>query len=407
MKAIVLAGGRGSRLGGLTVHRSKVMLPLAGRPMLDWLMGELQEAGVEHATVVHRYAGERILTHFGDGSRFGLPISYVRQRQENGTAGALLAGLQSLPADDEAVLVINGDNLVQAASLVELMRQSAPALLVSEHHDPTQYGVVNLRGDQVTALVEKPSEHEVSGRVVSTGTWLFPTSLGAPLEAAVISGITGLSEVMASAVSEGGRITAVRTTEWWDVDHPWDLLQVNARLLSNLKGHISDQAEVHPSAVLEGPAHVGAGSRVAPGAVIQGPVHIGEGCDIGPNCVITGSTAIGSGSRIGPFVRLRSSLLMEDVQLDSSCSVHHSVIGAASRLYDHVHIDAARTELRTEDGPAVVRRLGLVTGDGCELRQGVICAPGTVLHADVHVHRRTRIAGHHQRGARIYPGTEV
>ena len=120
MRAVVLAGGRGSRLRGLTDSRSKVMLPLAGRPILEWTLQELKTAGINEAVIVHNYAGERILSHFGTGSKFGLKLSYAKQDVDLGTLGSFLTGLP-LVKNDERVLIVNGDNLVRSESIKSLL----------------------------------------------------------------------------------------------------------------------------------------------------------------------------------------------------------------------------------------------------------------------------------------------
>ena len=85
MKAIVLAAGRGYRLGGLTDSRSKVMLPVAGRPIIEWMLSELADAGIEEATIVQGYAGSRILTNLGSGKGVGLKLNFVEQTSPHGS----------------------------------------------------------------------------------------------------------------------------------------------------------------------------------------------------------------------------------------------------------------------------------------------------------------------------------
>ena len=151
--------------------------------------------------------------------------------------------------------------------------------------------------------------------------------------------------------------------------------------------------------------YIGDGTIIHAGCVIQGPVHIGENCEIGPLAVITGSTSISSGCRIGPYTRIRSSLIMGEVQIDSNCSIHHSIIGPATSLKSNVEVDAASVDKIVRNTHYHIRRLGLVTGEACMLEQGVICAPGTMLGSQVYVSRRIQLEGEHETGSRVIGGT--
>ena len=393
MRAIVLAGGRGSRLRGLTDSRSKVMLPLAGIPILEWTLRELNSAGISEAIIVHNYAGERILSYFGTGSKFGMKLSYAKQDMDLGTLGSFLTGFPMVK-HDERVLIVNGDNLVRSESITRLLSCEGNALLVAEHESPQNYGVVHLSGDKVTSVVEKPEEY--TSRLISTGVWLVSTSIIDEMESDLESGITGLSVTMNRLINSGMNVQAVRTEDWFDVDYPWDLLSLNQRLLELSDMTISPNAIVHEGVTLTGNVHVGSGSVIHPGTVIEGPVYIGEDCEIGPTAVITGSTSITSGCRIGPFCRIRSSLLMEDVQIDSNSYLHYSVIGPGTHINCHVQVDVSAVELTVRGSKHNVRRLGLVTGESCVLEHGVICSPGTLIDSKTNISRRISISGEHR-----------
>tara|TARA_Y100001968_G_C18859938_1_gene482112 strand:- start:120 stop:494 length:375 start_codon:yes stop_codon:yes gene_type:complete len=120
--------------------------------------------------------------------------------------------------------------------------------------------------------------------------------------------------------------------------------------------------------------------------------------------VVTGSTTIAAGTRIGPFCRIRSSFLMEDVQVDSGSWLQRSVIGPATVLRSHLNVDVGETQKIGTSGEIHVRRLGLVTGEACTLGHGVVTAPGTILGSQVVVERRSRVSGEHPSGAEISSG---
>ena len=397
MDAVVLAAGRGSRLGGLTDSRSKVMLPVAGRPIIEWVLMELAEAGVKKATIVHGYAGSRVLSHLGSGRDLGLQLSFVEQSSPHGTLGASLDGLRGIPLDED-VLLVNGDNIVSSSAIKRLIASEGPSILIAEHPHPEEFGVVTLNGNIVEEIREKPPVHDFSGRVVSTGAMKLPVVWQENFQKTVSSGRIGLPDALRDLLDEDVEITAIRTDTWVDVDHPWDLIEMNAILLNKASSSIHPDAEIHDSAVITGTVHVSEGTIIRPGTIIEGPVWIGANCDIGPMAVLTGSTTIGGGTRIGPFSRIRSSFIMEDVQVDSGTWLQRSVIGPATIIRSNVNVDAGETHKDGRFAQIHVRRLGLVTGEACTLEHGVVTAPGTILGSDVSVTRRSHISGNHPSG---------
>ena len=201
MQAIILAGGRGKRLGGLTDSRSKVMLPLAGKPMLEWLLNELEQTKIKNVTIVHYYAGERILTHFGSGRDFNLNIKYSKQETDRGTVGSLISGL-SISENDDRVLILNGDNIVDSKSINSLLKIKGNGLIVSEHKTPHNFGVVELSGNYVKSITEKPDKNQIKSRMVSTGVWLLNKDVFEKIKLDFEEGQTELSTTISKQIKE-------------------------------------------------------------------------------------------------------------------------------------------------------------------------------------------------------------
>ena len=228
MKAIILAGGRGQRLGGLTDSRSKVMLPLAGKPMLEWLLHELEDTKVSEVIIVYYYAGERILTHFGSGKRFKIKLKFVKQSTDQGTVGSLITGLTKVNLDDnERILVLNGDNMVDSSSINSLLDIENNGLIVSEHENPHHFGVIEFKGINVRSITEKPDQNLIKSRMVSTGVWNLDKNVIEKIKLDFEAGQTELSTSISKQIKNGLKVTTVRTENWHDVDHPWDLNKLN------------------------------------------------------------------------------------------------------------------------------------------------------------------------------------
>ncbi len=166
MHAVILAAGAGRRLWPLTAYRPKPMLPVAARPIIGHVIETARVAGVDAITLVVGYKGDRIRDYVGDGARFDVPVSYVDQQHQLGTAHALA---QAADAVDDVFLVLNGDQIVEAsaiASVIAAADQETPAMAVTSVDDPIAYGVVtvtdgwvtNRRAFDVRTELEEPAE---------------------------------------------------------------------------------------------------------------------------------------------------------------------------------------------------------------------------------------------------------
>lgn len=169
LQAVVMAGGLGSRLAPLTDATPKPMLPVGDRPLLEIIIGQLRDAGIKTVTVTTHHKPEKIEAHFGDGSDFGVALSYVEEGRPLGTGG----GLGLLEAPKETTLVINGDILTQVdfrAMLAFHQEHQADLTVAVRHYDvKVPYGVVECDGPVVRRLSEKP----VMGFFVNAGIYLL------------------------------------------------------------------------------------------------------------------------------------------------------------------------------------------------------------------------------------------
>jgi NDP-sugar pyrophosphorylase family protein len=194
MDVVVLAGGRGARLRPYTTVLPKPLMPIGDMPVLEILLRRLASAGFARVNLAVGHLGELIEAYFGDGSRFGLELSYRREAEPLGTAGPLA----QIELDSDMVLVMNGDLLttLEFGTLIDdhASRGAAATLAVRSREVPIDFGIVELDGDTVVGFSEKPVlEHDVSMGVyvferrvvdlVPTGVrYDFPDLLGAVLE---------------------------------------------------------------------------------------------------------------------------------------------------------------------------------------------------------------------------------
>ena len=405
MKAVVLAAGRGVRLKPFTLTRPKHMLPIGGTPLLGWMLRGLREAGVDQVLVVTHYMEERIRTHFGDGSELGLRISYARQEEMRGTADAF--GMAEAFAGGDEFIGVYGDLYLSPGGLeavVRAHREGETTMAVVPVENPSRYGVVELDGDMVTGIVEKPAVGEEPSRFANAGIYAFTPEVFRWI------GETGPSErgeyevtdSIRMMIETGAPVRAVTlpSDAWLDVGLPWSLLEANRRALATLEPSV--EGEVEEGAHISGPVRVGRGARIRSGAYIEGPVIIGEGSDIGPNCYIRPATSIGAGVRIGNSCEVKNSVIMDGTHIAHLSYVGDSVIGedcnfGAGTITANLRFDKKTIRVNVEGSPidSGRRKLGALIGDdvqtgitvnlmpGIKIGPGAWIAPGVTAYDDV------------------------
>jgi len=333
VKALVLAGGSGTRLRPLTHTIAKQLLPVAGRPILHYVLEQLATAGFRDVgIIVSPQTGEGIRTALGDGSRWGLKVSYVLQDRPGGLAHAVQTGQTFL--GNSPFLVFLGDNIFQdrLQMLAEeyVARPEEALIVVKKVSNPQAFGVVEVDGaGRPTRLVEKPKEPKSDLAIV--GIYFFP-----PLVHGIINtlkpsarGEMELTDTIQGLLDKGHPVRLHVLKGWWlDTGRKDDMLEANRTLLkANARRNI--QGSVDAASQLKGEVEVGA-NAVVQRSVIEGPAVIGEGCQI-------------SGARIGPFVSIGAGTRVEGFAVSDSIVMEHCMFTgkgemAQSLVGRHCHI---------------------------------------------------------------------
>ena len=345
MQAVILAAGEGKRVRPLTRSRPKAMIPVANRPIIEYVIDALLKNGIRDIIVVVGYRKEQVTRFL---NQLDIPIEVVVQEKQLGTAHALQCAESKIKGD---FLLLPGDNYIDPQSIARI--KGVPnAMLVKEHSNPSNFGVVLLQDGLVTSIVEKP-EHSPSF-MVSTGIY--------SLNKDFFSCIRGndMTDAIASIVETGGHIQAIPADDWQDAIFAWDLLKMNRRLLGNLPS--GKEGTVSRQTTIQGSVRIGKGSTIGPNTVITGPAVIGNDCIIGPNCCIDPNTSIGSRVTLEPFTCIGNTLVMDDTIIGSHSRVMDTVIGERCRLADHTSTNKA-TGLLDIEGLVIRSEFGAILGD--------------------------------------------
>ncbi|MCD6726617.1 MAG: glucose-1-phosphate thymidylyltransferase [Solirubrobacteraceae bacterium] len=334
MKGLILSGGRGTRLRPITFTSAKQLVPVANRPVLFYGIQAMADAGIDEVgIIIAPETGEEIRAAAGDGSDFGVRITYIVQDEPAGLAHAVLTAEPFLGVDPFVMYL--GDNLLQGGitELVDAFRAGSPdaLILLTPVPDPEHYGVAELNDGRVTRLQEKPAEPKTDLALV--GVYMFTPGIHEAARAISPSarGELEITDAIQWLVDQDRRVEPHVVRGWWkDTGRLEDMLEANRLVLDTIErrvqGELTDsQVEgrvvIEPGAVLErstvrGPAIVGAGARLVDAYV--GPyTAVGAGCRVERAEVEHSILLEGSSVRDLP-ARMESSLLGRDVAIRRS-----------------------------------------------------------------------------------------
>lgn len=373
MKALVLAGGRGTRLRPITHTRAKQLVPVANKPVLYYGLEAIAAAGIREVGIIvsdprellqpdHR-TGEMVTTlvnsqaeiraAVGDGSQFGLKVTYIEQEAPLGLAHAVKIS-EEFMAGDSFVMYL-GDNLIKdgiVPFVQEFEREKPEAqILLAKVSRPWEFGVAELEGDRVVRLEEKPKQPRSDLALV--GVYLFTKSIFDAVRAIKPSprGELEITDAIQHLITTGRNVHSHVIHGWWkDTGRVEDLLEANRIVLADLVTEI--HGTVDANTVIEGPVYVGAGSTVT-GSRLRGPLVIGAGAHI-ENAYIGPFSAIADGVRVEQcevehsIILDRSQLLRIDGRIESSL-IGRDVVVTASDARPSAHRfmlgDSSRVEL--------------------------------------------------------------
>ncbi|MCG7845020.1 MAG: NTP transferase domain-containing protein [Methanomassiliicoccales archaeon] len=387
MKAVILAAGEGTRLRPFTVSRPKVMIPIGNRPILEYVVQALAANGITDIVLVVGYMKERIMSFFGNGSRFGVKISYAIQDKQLGTAHAALTVRDRIRED---FIMVAGDNIIDAQVIHDLLQHhGGMSMLVTDSEMPSKYGVVQIEAGRVADIIEKPDKG--MGNIINTGIYRFPPEIFDYLERGVMTGKAGITHVLHSCISKLN-VEVVRSTgRWMDAVYPWDLIRLNEYAFS-LTGQ-ETSGTIEAGVTLRGPIYIGAGTKIRSGSYIEGPVVIGEGCEIGPYVTISPTTSIGNGVHIAPFTAIYNSMIMNNVSIGSHSHISRAVIDDGCRIGTGLSAPSGLAHVRVDDEHFKVDKAGSMIGEFTQVGPKVVLSSGTIVGANSRIRDGAKVGG--------------
>lgn len=346
MKALILAGGRGTRLRPITYSIAKQLVPVANKPVIEYSIEALKEAGLTEFGIVVGDSWREIESALGDGSRWGVQFTYVKQEAPLGLAHAVQTAQDYLNGDTFVVFL--GDNLIKGGvkEIVGEFRANPcdASILLSRVPNPQEFGVAELSGDRVVRLVEKPAEPKSDLALV--GVYLFSPVVFDAIKTLRPSfrGEYEITDAIQTLIDWGREVRYKVITGWWkDTGTVEAILEANRLILEDLSGHLDGVVE---DSRIEGPVRVGVGSVIRR-SVLRGPVIIGAHCLV-------------EDAYVGPFTSLSDGVQVKNAEIEYSIVMNDSFIqDVATRISGSLLGRGVRVS-RALQKPTTVR---LVLGD--------------------------------------------
>lgn len=327
MKALIAAGGRGTRLRPITYSMNKHLIPVGNKPMIFFALEKVAEAGITEVAININEGDTELPEAVGDGSQWGLKITYLEQKGGALGLAHIIKNAQEWLGDDSFVFYL-GDNIILGSivNFVENFQKSGANayLALSEVPDPQRFGVpeINEKGE-IVRVIEKP-ENPPSNYAV-TGIYCYDASIHEAIAAITPSerGELEISDTHTAMIHRGGKVKYEVVKGWWkDTGKPYDLLEGN-RLVLDLLTPSNNAKHVDPGVLIQGKVEIMEGVQIFGQTIIRGPVTIGR-------------DAIIRDSYIGPFTAIGHIVEVQASEIENSIVMDEADINCQKRIVDSI-----------------------------------------------------------------------
>ncbi|MBV8581643.1 MAG: NDP-sugar synthase [Candidatus Eremiobacteraeota bacterium] len=332
MRAMILAGGMSTRLYPLTKQVPKPIIPVAGEPISGHVMRWLSSHGYDEVAINVFYLADQVEETFGDGTRYGVKLHYLREPQLTGSAG----GLKQMEGwFDQTFVVVGCDDLTNAdlASLVRFHKQRGALATIGllEVDEVDQYGVVLLdETGRITGFQEKPAKGTERSKLANTGIYVFEPAIfdRIPANTFYDFGKQVFPELLADGLPFYG--VNLKGAYWRDVGTPDEYRRATDDMLTGAVRVPGARATGVPST-----------ATVSPTARLEGPIRIGDGAEVGENVHIVGPSVIGDRVRIGNGASLERAIVWNGSTIGANTTVRDTIVGERYVVEDGSILDGA------------------------------------------------------------------
>jgi len=322
MKALILAGGKGTRLRPLTYTAAKQLIPIANKPTIQYGIESIIESGIREIGIIVGDTRDEVRTELGDGSQFGVEFTYIEQDEPLGLAHAVLLAEEFM--DGDSFLMYLGDNIVQngVKAFVDDFKLHQPnaMVLLNPVPNPSSFGVVILKDDRVVQLIEKPSDPPTNLALV--GVYFFDSTIFTAAKSIKPSHRNELeiTDALQWLVDQGLLVKPHVIHKWWkDTGKPADMLEANRMILENRDVSPEILGEVDKNSLVTPTVQIEEGARII-NSTIRGPAVIGR------NTIV-------ENAYVGPFTSLGPNVRLVNAEIENSIVCEYAqIINMSERL---------------------------------------------------------------------------
>ena len=361
MKAVVMAGGEGSRLRPLTSRRPKPLAPVANKPVMEHIVDLLRRHGVTEIVSTLHYLADEIESYFGNGSEFGVSMQYVVEDTPLGTAGAVKLAEDIL--GDAPFMIISGDALTDldlTALVADHVRTGATATITLQRApNPLEFGVVITdENSRITRFLEKPSWGEIFSDTINTGIYVLDPIVLDYMERGKAYDFS--RDIFPRLLHEGKLISGYVTTDYWtDIGNLQQYQQANYDALGGkLRLEIPGQ-ETRPG------VWMGEGCRIDPAANVVAPVALGRNVTIEAGATVGADTVLGNSTIVAKHALVQRTIAWSDCYFGESSELDGCTVADRNIVKQHVKVGN-----------------GTVIGSNCTLGAGAVVRPNLKLWPD-------------------------
>ena len=334
MKGIILHGGHGTRLRPLTHTGPKQLLPIANKPMSQYALEDLKNAGItDIGIIIGNVYSEKVKEYYGDGKKFGVNISYIFQDKPKGISHAI--GLCKDFVGDENFMVYLGDNVLRRDLLEYVSKfesnDSDAMILLCEVDEPQRFGIAELDDEQpekIKKILEKPKNPKSNLAVI--GIYFLTPKIFEIIENLKPSWRNELeiTDALDNLIKNGNNVQYDVVTGWWkDTGTPEDILHANRLILDSIGSE--NQFQINENYKIDGTIALGKNVEISRDSRITGPVIIGNNCKIGHHARIGPYVSIGNDCKIKQCV-VENSIIMDDCLINANMTLSESIIAKGS-----------------------------------------------------------------------------
>jgi len=395
MKAVILAGGKGTRMLPLTENRPKPLIHIAGKPFLYHLINNIKSAGIKEIGIVVSYKKEKVEEFLKE---FDIKAELIEQKEQVGTGDALKYAENF--TEKENFIVLMADNLYSKKDIKSIMIDDNLNYVAGMTHEhPENYGVLVEKNGFLDRIVEKPKTF--ISNLINTALYKFTPEVFQALSK-ISKSERGEFEVTdaITILSEKKKVKVISISDYWfDFGYPWDALKINQFLLENMEEY--RKGKVEPYTILKGKVIIEETAEIKSGSYIEGPVYIGKNVKIGPNCYIRAGTSLSDNTKVGAASEVKNSIIMPGTKVPHHNYIGDSVIGENCNFGSGTKIANLRHDYKNifvmingKKKDSNLHKLGCITGDniktgvnssimpGIKLSSGTLVYPNAVVFKD-------------------------